>query len=338
MTADDFLAQMQALLPPGKAWSRESSSIITKVLEGCAPEFARVQARADQALIEANPLTTEEMLDEWEYLLGLPDPCAAAPTTTAGRQAAIAAKLIARIGHNAADYEAICEALGHAGAEVVARPYEPFAVGSGYVGAPLYDDQWAHVFFVGYMTNLVTDPADFDAGWSDESGAATVDADAGYAPDGSLTADRISDGSGWARAYEISGADAPAGEAEFSVWLRSESGIVSDVQVGLVSSEDSEYETFDVDETWNRFVVRCTPDAADYYAVISSSSGGAVLAWGASIAEVDAVLECRMFAATQAHALPVFGRIGEFQPALDYFVVSEAGEFVVDSSGYFLTI
>jgi uncharacterized protein YmfQ (DUF2313 family) len=337
MTADDFLAQMQALLPPGKAWSRESASIITKALEGFAPEFARVQTRADQALVEANPLTADEMLDEWEYLLGLPDPCAEAPTTTAARQAAIAAKLIARIGHNNADYEAIAEAFGHAGTEVISRPYPCFAAGSGYAGAPLYDDQWVHVFFVAYMTNLVTNPDDFDTDWSDESGAASIDADADRAPDGTLTADRISDGGGWARAYVISGDGGFDGTIEFSVWIRSESGIVADVQIGLVSTAGSEYLTVDADERWNRFVVRFAPDVAEYRAVISNSAGGALLAWGASIAEVDAVLECRMFAATQAHALPVFGRIGEFHPGLDYLVVSADGDFAIDASGYLLT-
>jgi uncharacterized protein YmfQ (DUF2313 family) len=40
-------------------------------------ELARIDARIEQLLQEADPRTADEMLEDWERVLGLPDKCAA---------------------------------------------------------------------------------------------------------------------------------------------------------------------------------------------------------------------------------------------------------------------
>ena len=165
MTADDFLHQLLSLLPPGKAWSREGLAILTSVLDGIAPEFARVQDRADALLLELDPNTVTEMIDEWESAYGLPDDCMPAVVTIGDRRAALIARLQEAQGHNPADYSAMGVALGHATTDVLRRPYSAFTAGSP-AGVPIYGAQWLFVFDVHYMTNLVASPHDFTTVWT----------------------------------------------------------------------------------------------------------------------------------------------------------------------------
>lgn len=75
MLADAYLDQLLALLPPGAALVREPGSPLVRVLGVTAAELARVDARAEQLLLEADPQETAEMLSDWERALGLPDIC-----------------------------------------------------------------------------------------------------------------------------------------------------------------------------------------------------------------------------------------------------------------------
>jgi uncharacterized protein YmfQ (DUF2313 family) len=338
MTADDFAAQMSAFLPPGKAWSKDRASVLTKFISGLAPEYARVQARAEQALLEANPTTADEMLDEWEFILGLPDSCTAIPTTTAGRQAAIAARLLSFGGHNNADYEAIAVALGHAGTQVITRPYEPFVAGVGAAGDPAYNEQWAFVYTVDYQTNLVTLPNNFSSGWANEVSTAAIAADVATGPSGVLDADRITYAAAVAsRSYSITAGGVPTVQSQFSVWLKSESGIVS-VVLTLKGSVTSQATTVLVDNVWQKYTIRYQSDSATYKAIvgINGASPFAVLAWGASIGYVDPILECRLTAIKQAHSRPEFERKNEYHPTADVLLADYLGNLVVDSGGYFL--
>jgi uncharacterized protein YmfQ (DUF2313 family) len=48
----------------------------SQVLYGLAKSYERETARANNLLVDSFPLTTYELLPEWESSLGLPDPCA----------------------------------------------------------------------------------------------------------------------------------------------------------------------------------------------------------------------------------------------------------------------
>lgn len=112
MTAEQYLRQLQALLPTGAAWTREPAAELTKLLRGLAEELARIDQRAEQLLSEADPRTTTEMIDEWERSLGLPDPCTGPLATLQERRAAVTAKLTAIGQQSPAYFIALAATLG----------------------------------------------------------------------------------------------------------------------------------------------------------------------------------------------------------------------------------
>lgn len=117
LTAADYLAQLQGLLPPGPAWPSDPDAILTHLLQALADEAARVDNRAVQLIEEADPRTTSELLADWERVAGLPDPCVVAAgvtQSTAQRRAALLARLTTLGGQSAAYFIALAAALGYA--------------------------------------------------------------------------------------------------------------------------------------------------------------------------------------------------------------------------------
>ena len=106
------LPKLQALMPPGLAWVRDSDTRITKFLRGLAYSFARVSRRVRDLLEEVDPRTTYEMLEDWERVYGLPDECAQ-PTTLAGRRTALHGKMLGNVDPNKDNIKAIAANLGY---------------------------------------------------------------------------------------------------------------------------------------------------------------------------------------------------------------------------------
>ncbi len=308
-TTDDYLAQLQALLPPGKAWTRLSDAVLTDVLEGLAPEFARVQARADQLLLEMDPATASETLDEWEATNGLPDPCVTTPPTTdADRRAALLAKLRDSLGHNPADYVEVAETLGHTGTTVHRRPYPPFRAGIGRAGFPAYSNAWAHVYLVNYMTDAIS------GAWSLTD--AVLDASNEVAPDDGADAERIDFGASGEAAKAVTGAPT---SVQFDVWMRVPTGDASATvtmgayRLGALLVASSAHL---VDDVWRRYTLRAE-HASGIAVVRLSASGPDVIAWGAQVGEVDEVLECRFESLQQSHTVAEFHPIGAYVQDLE---------------------
>ena len=151
LTAADYLAQLQALLPQGPAWTREQGALLTRLLDGWAQEFARVDARADDLLDEADPRTTYEMLTDWERVLGLPDACAGQLATLQERIAAVVGKLTTQGGQTPAYYIAVAASLGYT---VTITEFHPHTVDDD-VDYPLYGTDWAHAWQVNAALNTV---------------------------------------------------------------------------------------------------------------------------------------------------------------------------------------
>lgn len=159
LSADDYLRQVQALLPPGPAWARESGAYLTRLLHGLSTEFARVDERAGALLDQADPRTTLELLLDWERLAGLPDGCvvdAGVELTTAQRRAALVGRLT-MVGAQAASYfESLALSLGY---QVEVHEYSPFDV-NDLVIDPVTSEAWAHAWEVRGQLNQ---PVDFTA-------------------------------------------------------------------------------------------------------------------------------------------------------------------------------
>lgn len=126
--------QLQQLLPPGRAITRELDATISKLLLGLSHEFVRVEGRAADLVEERDPSTVTEAIDGWERSLGLPD--CDAPTTLSGRRAALLAKIRGITGQDIAAYVEFAEALGYTDARGFTRPFTPFEPGS-FTGASL---------------------------------------------------------------------------------------------------------------------------------------------------------------------------------------------------------
>jgi uncharacterized protein YmfQ (DUF2313 family) len=302
-----FVGQLQALLPPGKLWSRSVASLITAAFEGIAPEFARVQERADQLELEMNPGTATELLPEHESTNGI-TPVAGA--TIAQRRAALLAKLQETSGHNPADYAAFAAAFGYPGTQVVRMPLPPLRMGSR-VGDRLRGEGWAHAYFLAYMTQLLTEqPNDLNA-WA-RAGGVTAAANTGTAPDGTLTADRVSFTSG--TGVLSCALSSPASPVQFSVWLRTPTGTGTRViTLSVRSPSSSVNRTVLVQEQWTRFETLRNPLAGANSVALTPVTTGDVLAWGAYAGSPNASFEAAFLNRQQAHSVPLFRAVGDVQ-------------------------
>lgn len=144
MNAAAFLGQLQALLPLGPAWTRDPGAGLTRLLEGLADELARVDARGENLLFEADPRTTDELLTDWERVVGIPDECAGIGGTLEARQLAVFQKLSELGGQNAAYYVGIAVALGFT---ATVQEYSMFVAGD-HAGDLLYGEAWLFHFTI----------------------------------------------------------------------------------------------------------------------------------------------------------------------------------------------
>lgn len=80
VTLEAWLQSLKALLPPGRAFTREPGSVLEKLLAGVAAQLLAGQLKVEGLIGEADPRQATTMLADWEQLLDLPDDCAAMQT------------------------------------------------------------------------------------------------------------------------------------------------------------------------------------------------------------------------------------------------------------------
>ena len=141
----DFAAGLMRLLPQGPAWPREADSVVAQVIGSQAGSYARLHARSNALLIDAFPATTSELLPEWEWTLGLPDPCAGPDQSFEQRQAHVVARLVETDGPSIPSLTAFAAALGFV---VTIEEFAPAIPGRLRAGQPLYGAAWAHAWRV----------------------------------------------------------------------------------------------------------------------------------------------------------------------------------------------
>lgn len=120
MDATAYSRQLKLLLPRGRVWVLDEGAQLPKLLLAIADELARVDGRAAQLLLEWDPRTADETLEDWEQVLGV---VPAEGASEAGRRLSITAKLIATGGQTAAYYIAVALALGFATTVTVTDDY-----------------------------------------------------------------------------------------------------------------------------------------------------------------------------------------------------------------------
>jgi len=119
VTLQAWLASLQALLPPGRAFTREPDSILSKVLSGIAAMFLAAQVKLELLLDQADPRQATSMLPEWERLLGLPDACLPIDTlSTAERQRIAYQRLTEQGGQSRAYFLGLADLYGELGTTI----------------------------------------------------------------------------------------------------------------------------------------------------------------------------------------------------------------------------
>lgn len=144
MTAEQYRDQLLALQPPGAALPTDPASTWAMLLLALAEGFARVEARAERLLDEADPRTTYELLPDWERNVGLPDSCVPGEQTVEQRRAALIARL-ALGGNLSRQY--LLAAAARLGYTITITEFLPHSVDSD-ADEPLYGEDWAFAFRV----------------------------------------------------------------------------------------------------------------------------------------------------------------------------------------------
>lgn len=164
-SVEAYARQLKALLPRGPVWLdrwKNERSLLTaagtvaepiatyrvdtrihQVMMALSEELVRVEQRGADLVEEADPRTTEELLEDWERMLGIPDDIVTElAATPAERRLAIMTKLVGRGGQNAAFFEGLALLAGY-----VARVYDngggPDVLRAGFrAGARCYGLTW----------------------------------------------------------------------------------------------------------------------------------------------------------------------------------------------------
>lgn len=145
------------LLPRGRLWDVLNQPLLSALLESLAVELARIDDRVGDALREADPRQSVELLEDWERLVGLPDECSPENPTIEERRAQVLQRLTSVGGLSAAYYEFLTAQLGYP--STVTKPL-PFRVGRSRVGDALTND-----FDVSFTVGMRVGEALRNVGW-----------------------------------------------------------------------------------------------------------------------------------------------------------------------------
>jgi len=128
---DRYATLWSQLLPRGLAWPRALDSVTYRLGRALGAEFARVHERAEDLLVEADPATTVELLDEWEEFAGLPDPCNPLVQTRRERLQALKTRLTDIGGSSFDRYTRLAASLGY---DIEISTFRPFEFGRSAFG------------------------------------------------------------------------------------------------------------------------------------------------------------------------------------------------------------
>lgn len=146
LNRDNFLSLLRDLLPTGIAWNRAPGSDLSELLTSIAEETAQVNGRTETLAIELDPRTTSELLDDWERLLALPDPCSNPDNNSiTTRRNEVLAKLTGQGSISRAYYIDLAARLGYM---VTIFEYRQFLAGVSHAGDLLSNGDWVHCWLV----------------------------------------------------------------------------------------------------------------------------------------------------------------------------------------------
>jgi len=149
----DFTSALLGLLPRGRVWPKELSSVHAQAVSCFAPTFQRLSDSALGLLVDAFPSTAVNLLGEWELTLGLPDPCAGVSPTFQGRRNQVVARFTNTGGQSIQFFEAFALGLGYS---VTVTQYAPFRCGQSACGQQLGAEDWFFTWAINSALNTIT--------------------------------------------------------------------------------------------------------------------------------------------------------------------------------------
>jgi uncharacterized protein YmfQ (DUF2313 family) len=149
----DFTSALLGLLPRGRVWPKDLSSIQAQAVSCFAPTFQRLSDSAVALLGDMFPATTINFLGEWEATLGLPDPCAGMSPTFQGRRNQVLARFTNSGGQSIQFFQAFALGLGYA---VTVTQYAPFRCGQSICGQQLGGLDWFFAWAINAPINTIS--------------------------------------------------------------------------------------------------------------------------------------------------------------------------------------
>lgn len=115
MSHEQHVTALAGNLPSGRVWIPKliHGSNLNKLLRGVAPTFERLDGYLQRFVDQCIPTETDDYLAEWEYALGIPDPCIPIETDPEKRRRNIEIKLAILAGvQTKPDFEYIATLFG----------------------------------------------------------------------------------------------------------------------------------------------------------------------------------------------------------------------------------
>jgi len=141
----NFRDQLLSLIPRGGAWVKEAGTTLYEFCMALAQELVRVEGRMEDLLRERNTLTTNELLTDHEFDLGIPDECVSLANSLGERRLYANTKLTYIGGQSKAFYIELANTLGYT---ITITEFAPFIAGVGVAGAPVHEPDAVYFWLV----------------------------------------------------------------------------------------------------------------------------------------------------------------------------------------------
>lgn len=142
---DQYRDLILKLLPRGRAFTREADSDTYRFSEAMGTELSRVHARVRNLLYkELDPKTTSDLLEDFEFEYGLPDPCGGLSVNPAKRLDNLISR-ITSLGGQSADY--FIDTLHDNGVDITVTYQKPFTAGD-LAGSEVKSNAYYYIWFV----------------------------------------------------------------------------------------------------------------------------------------------------------------------------------------------
>lgn len=113
-----WLPSLLALLPPGRAFTREPGTVLVQLLTAIAIRLGVSQALLEDLAIQHDPRLATSLLPDWERLLALPDACTPAGLQVVDRQRLAFQRLVELGGQSRAYFIGLAALHGEPGVTI----------------------------------------------------------------------------------------------------------------------------------------------------------------------------------------------------------------------------